>query len=318
MTATDPGREGPDVLTYTLSGSDVDSYDINHGSGQITVTSGITLDHENDDTDTVTVTATDPSGEKDTITVTINVTDVDEAPAIVAPTQTEGLTSKDFEENTVVTMAVSTYTATDPEDNDDGREPEALKWSVAGPDASKFSIINRSTDRGQLRFRESPDYENPTDSGRDNLYNVTVTVTDLAGNTATRDVTVSVTNLDEPGFFTVSNLYSQVGTRITPRLIDPDTSITNIIWAWALNGATVSTDNSFTPSAENVTQTLTLNVAYTDGTGDRQTGTVKNLGAVRTKPPTNGRPKVPQHDGDKNSCGERCGGDGCRRCSNGN
>ena len=75
-----------------------------------------------------------------------------------------------------------------------------MKWSLAGPDAAKFAIGNRNDDRGDLTFREHPDFEAPTDSGRDNVYNVTVTVTDLGGNTATEDVTVKVANADEEGF----------------------------------------------------------------------------------------------------------------------
>ena len=89
-----------------------------------------------------------------------------------------------------------------------------------------------------MSFRESPDYEDPTDSGRDNVYNVTVTVTDRGGNTATRDVTVTVTNEDEEGWFTLSNLNPRVGVKITPDLTDPDGHITNETWTWELGGTT--------------------------------------------------------------------------------
>ena len=109
----------------------------------------------------------------------------------------------------------------------------ALKWSVSGRDARRFTIGNDAGDRGMLSFREQPDFEDPTDSGLDNIYNVTVSVTDRGGNSTTRDVTVKVTNVDEEGTLYLSNLHPQVGTRITATVTDPDgIPITNMFWTW--------------------------------------------------------------------------------------
>ena len=295
--ATDPGRDGPDVLTYSLAtGGDNDSFDIDHATGQITVGVGTGLDYETKATYSVMVTATDPSNRPDTITVTVRVTDVDEAPTIAAPTQSDGFTSKDFAENTAVTTVVSTYEAMDPEDNRNGSTPEALKWSLTGPDASKFSISNRSTDRGQLRFRESPDYENPTDTGQNNLYNVTVRVADLGGNTSTRDVTVNVTNEDEVVTYpiTVSNSNPVVGAKVTATLGDPDIPLTNIIWTWDVAASpelttSSQTTSSYTTKSSDQGNNLTVSVTYTDGTGTRRGPIELDLGNVGAKPFTNNR-----------------------------
>ena len=48
-----------------------------------------------------------------------------------------------------------------------------------------------------LSFKEAetPDYESPGDSGRNNVYEVTVKVTDSKGNSDEQDVTVKVTNV---------------------------------------------------------------------------------------------------------------------------
>ena len=46
---------------------------------------------------------------------------------------------------------------------------------------------------------------------------------------------------------TVSNLYPQVGTRITPTLTDPDTPISNLIWTWEVGGNVESRANAYTP-----------------------------------------------------------------------
>ena len=50
-----------------------------------------------------------------------------------------------------------------------------------------------------LSFKANPDYESPGDSGRNNVYEVTVKVTDSEGNSDEQDVTVKVTNMEEDG-----------------------------------------------------------------------------------------------------------------------
>ena len=65
-----------DTLTYTLSGVDAGSFDINEMTGQLMTKDS--LDFEMKDSYTVIVTAKDPLGTTGTITVTISVTNVDE------------------------------------------------------------------------------------------------------------------------------------------------------------------------------------------------------------------------------------------------
>ena len=48
-------------------------------------------------------------------------------------------------------------------------------------------------------FKANPDFESPGDSGRDNVYEVTLVVTDSKGNSDEQDVTVKVTNVEEDG-----------------------------------------------------------------------------------------------------------------------
>jgi Ca2+-binding RTX toxin-like protein len=85
------------------------------------------------------------------------------------------------------TTAVATLAATD-------AEGQALAWSIApGADAARFTI-NAAT--GALSFAPAPDFENPTDIGANNVYNLTVQVSD--GNlTSTQAIAVTVTNVDE-------------------------------------------------------------------------------------------------------------------------
>ena len=62
----------------------------------------------------------------------------------------------------------------------------SLKWSLSGRDAARFSHRQPRRRTRPVGFREAPDYEAPTDSDRDNVYEVTVEVTDRGGNKTTR------------------------------------------------------------------------------------------------------------------------------------
>ena len=272
VTATDPGFDGrQETLTYVLSGADASNFDIDSGTGQIRVKDALDYEDTGGRTHSVLVTATDPSGGEAEIRVNIAVTDVDEAPTITA-----GSTSVDYRENSPLGEEVARYSADDP----DGDNSASLKWSLSGQDAARFAIGNRAGQHGWLTFREAPDYEAPTDSGRDNVYEVTVEVTDGGGNKATRDVTVNVENEDEQGLLTVSNLHPQVGTRITPTLTDPDTPISNLIWTWEIGGNAESRASAYTPKPGDVNRSLEVSVTYTDGTGERQTLSVPSETSV--------------------------------------
>ena len=60
----------------------------------------------------------------------------------------------------------------------------------------------------------------PEDSGRNNVYEVTVKVTDSKGNSDEQDVTVKVTNVEEPGMVTLSTLQPRVDFPVTATLAD--------------------------------------------------------------------------------------------------
>jgi hypothetical protein len=87
--------------------------------------------------------------------------------------------------------AVTTVTATDVDPG------TTLTYSISdGPDAAKFTI-NSST--GVLTFVSAPDFENPTDAGSDNVYNVTVRASDgTLADTQAIDVNVTSVNDNNP------------------------------------------------------------------------------------------------------------------------
>ena len=179
ITATD---EDDDDLTYTLSGDDLDYFEIGPLSGQITVAVQVLPDADTKAGYNLIVTATDEAAETATIAVTISVTVPNSPPTITGPTIVN------YPENDTTTIA--TYSVTDPDGDD-------VTWSVAGTDAARFSI----NEDGELSFRSSPNYEAPNDADQDNVYEVTVRTSD--GNLAsTLDVEVTVTDANESGIIT--------------------------------------------------------------------------------------------------------------------
>lgn len=68
---------------------------------------------------------------------------------------------------------------------------------ASGVDRLLFDIIRVDTASAYIRFKSSPDFEGPTDSGGNNTYNITINATDLAGNIGIRAINISVTNLSE-------------------------------------------------------------------------------------------------------------------------
>ena len=58
-------------------------------------------------------------------------------------------------------------------------DPEGLSltYHLMGLDGAKFQLTS-SVNGGVLSFKEKPDYENPTDRNRDNVYEVTVRASD--------------------------------------------------------------------------------------------------------------------------------------------
>ena len=279
VVATDIGVDGgQEILVYSLD--DAGPFAIDRATGQISVGAGAELDYEDvDNTDheyEVTVTATDPSGTaSDAVTVTITVKDVQEAPKLAGLTAnddpTTPTTERDHPENTLIETERVTYTATD--DEDDGADPrKPLKWSLSGADMDQFNLcdpseINTCADPlinspVELRFKDLPDFEDPADSGGNNVYNATVTVTDSRGRTDSVDVAVSVTNVEEDGEVTLSNRQPEVGVPIRAMLTDPDGGVRDVTWQWDYGDGSAdiedATTDTYTPVTTEATNNLKL------------------------------------------------------------
>ena len=214
--------------------------------------------------------------------VTIMVTPVNEAPVIsVGGLAVTGQSAIDYAENR--TGMVATYSAAGP-------DAARATWSLEGDDAGDFRISSA----GVLTFRTTPNYEAPADAGTDNVYQVTVEAND-GTNTATKDVTVMVTNVNEDGMVTLSSQTPVVGIALTASLTDADGEITGMKWQWAsentdgtfadIAGA-VATSDSYTPADADVGKRLRATASYTDGHGSGKREMAESANAVSTTPTT--------------------------------
>ncbi len=261
-----------DPLVYSLSGTDAASFDIDSGSGQISVAAGAQLDYEGKRTYRVTVEVTDGTDQNgdddmdaidDRQNVTITVTNVNEAPVVT------GNATPSFVENG--SKAVASYTAADP-------ERDTVTWSVSGND---FWI----SDGGDLYFRSPPDYETQTN------YTVTITATDDATTPLSRtlSVTVTVTDAEEVGTITINPLRGWDGTPFRDELYDDDGGIITGTWQWQwqrssnrssweeISGAV---SNSYLAGADDVGQYLRLYVTYEDRRGSGKEASAALTGRI--------------------------------------
>ena len=232
MSSVDYPENGMDaVATYMVSGPDADmaSLTLEGDDDAYFMISGGMLtfraspDYENpmdadmDNVYMVTIMADDGTY-MDTHNVTVTVTNEDELGMLV------GQDSVGYMEND--TGAVETYTA-------DG--PVTPTWSLEGDDSGAFTIGGSS---GELMFASPPDFEAPADMGMDNMYQVTVKA-EAGGEMDMMDVTVTVTNVEEPGMVTLwagtdaLTMAPQVGETITGAVMDPDGGVTGETWQWA-------------------------------------------------------------------------------------
>ena len=185
------------MLNYTLgTDGDNDKFVIDQKTGQITTS--VKLNHETSDVASdgvqcettnvcsVSVTATDSAGRTATATVTITIVNVDEPPAFL---QTGNETLEVAENTTAVTGK-----AANDDDDYGAMDPESARvnLSLMGADRALFNL----TGDNDLAFKSAPDFENPTDANKDNVYGVTVRATDGTLHTD-RMVRVTVTPVDE-------------------------------------------------------------------------------------------------------------------------
>ena len=195
--ATDSDFVGQASITYSLKAGagDVSKFSIHDSTGVVTLHES--PNYETKPSYTFTVVATDGAGNSSERVVTLAVTNVDE----VAPVFTSA-TSASVAENVSPDVVVYSALASDQDTVEGGAVVFSL---VAGNDADAF-IMGAD---GNVRFKSSPNYEDANNT--DHAYTFTVLATDGGGNTATRSVTLSVTDVNEaPTGVTLQHITSQL------------------------------------------------------------------------------------------------------------
>ncbi len=259
-----------DRLTYSIADSDL--FEIDQSTGQLRTR--VELDHEGHATHTVQVSAIDPSGADDEIDVTITVEDVDETPVVSGPATLE------FEEGTGTTITLGSYTATDPDETGVG-------LVISGTDSEDFTLSGS----GDLTFNEVPDYENPVDSGGNNDYRITIEAREQGGGTSVGrlNVTVIITNVDEPGMVQTNVAEPRVGQPLRASVEDEDGGESVREWKWERGEPTSpcgtvdnplvsnwelipgATGNGYTPTATDQGHCIRVTAIYNDRSGTGRT-----------------------------------------------
>jgi len=223
------------LLAYTKSGADTGLFNLDPNSGAVTFISApnfeVPTDTGGDNVYDISVTATDGAGNSSTQAVAITVTNANEA-----PTLTSGATAT-FAEN--ATGTVHTVTATDPDAG------TTLTYALAGADAARFAI---DANTGAVTFAASPNYEAPTDTGANNIYDITVTASDGTNTTAAQAVAITVMDVNEAPSLTSGTAASfaenGTGTAYTVTATDPENAA--LTYALAGTDATLFSINATT------------------------------------------------------------------------
>lgn len=184
--STDDADIEPIGLTYAIvSGNDGSLFTIDADDGELRFVTPPDFENPADgnmDNDyVVEVEVCDSQGGCSTQLITVSVTNVNEAPEVMVNAAVS------YSENG--TGAVDDVSTAD--DND--TEGSGLTYSLTGTDATLFNIDAS----GNITFIASPDFENPSDSDGDNVYDIIVNVEDSGGLTDSDPMTITVVNDNE-------------------------------------------------------------------------------------------------------------------------
>lgn len=184
--ATDP--DAGQTLTYGISGGDdATKFTIDPTTGALSFAAGPNYEAPTDvgsnNIYDVVVSVSDGTL-SDTQSIAVTVTNVNDN----APVFTSGTTAS-FAENNVGTVYDANAT--------DADNLAALSYSLGGADGDKFNIDAAS---GIVTFKTAPDFETPTDTGANNVYDIVVTASDGTFSTG-QAVAVTVSDVAEGGVF---------------------------------------------------------------------------------------------------------------------
>ena len=205
-------------FSWSVAGSDGSFFSIDSG-GNLSFDDPPDFEASRSNIYNLTVVATDTLRMVGDLAVKVTVTNVNEPPTVsgdIAPSVDEG--AENFSRF---------YTASDPEG-----VASTFTWSLSGTDSGDF---NMDTSTGELTFRNTPDYESPADSNRNNEYLVQVQATDAGNLKGVLNVTIEVEDVNESptisGDDTLSNPENTATNTVLDRYSATDPERRPITWS---------------------------------------------------------------------------------------
>ncbi|MGP1387511.1 MAG: beta strand repeat-containing protein, partial [Thainema sp.] len=175
ITSGNPDTDGDGSPGFTIN-----------SEGVITVLDGDELDFETAQSYDLEVTVIDSFNASDTATVTVQIQDDNESPTIQA-----GQTFS-IDEGAALSTSIGSVVATDPDADD------SLTWAITSgninPDGDGAAAFGINPTTGELFVTDGNDIDASTNAS----VNLTIQVTDEAGNTDSETVVINVNDINEP------------------------------------------------------------------------------------------------------------------------
>jgi VCBS repeat-containing protein len=210
------GGSGVDHFVYSLDG--------NQGSTPITTHSFTGV---GEGTHTLTVYAVDAAGNADLTPDSVTWT-VDTTPPTIPA-------SGDNSVSEGVAPSVVVYS----EDATDLHDPVTYTLGATALSGTDFNLFTIDPN-GDVRFNASPNFETPSDTGANNVYNFAIIATDAAGNSASEAVAITVTNVNEAPVLSQHNntiTYTENGTALA---LQPSVTVTDPDSPASFNGGSIT------------------------------------------------------------------------------
>ncbi|MGV0986792.1 MAG: cadherin domain-containing protein, partial [Limnohabitans sp.] len=238
VSASDPVVRSGDELTFTLTLSEIVTVDTTGGTPTLVLDVGgqtLTATYTSGSgSSSLVFSATASAGTDTSVAVTsLNLhgaTVTGHVTAQALDTSTSGISVSNFVVDNTAPLFTSSSTATVAENTATSTavytvqttDDTTVSYTLSGTDAQLFTLSN-----GVLKFKASPDFENPLHASS---YQLSITATDAAGNSSTQSLTVGVTDVNEaPTAVALSNTPTSLAenTNTSSRVKVADIGITD-------------------------------------------------------------------------------------------
>ena len=260
--ASDPDH---DALSYAIEyGDDAQFFDLNESNGILTFLNPRDYENaEDNDSDNVyelTISVSD-GNESAILNLYVSVDDVfeNQAPYFQSDGNLSVLENETF---------VFEFNASDP-------DHDALSYAIEYGDDAQFFDLNESN--GILTFLTPRDYENAEDNDSDNVYELTISVTDGEAN-ATLNVYVGIQDIDD-----TAPVITLLGDANITHEAGPEYIDVGARWNDSVDGNGTADANGTVNHL--VPGTYLITYSYTDSSGNTAQQVVRTVNVVDTTPP---------------------------------